>query len=163
MSFDVINGSSDYVIMPERNGRLNHILELLIDTRVSGKKFHPPFRLVDNVNGELRAMMNIFYFVLFYGTFLWIVGFHRAFIPDGTHYDMPLVYSTEEGEFNVIKWGFLQQNAFDALKKAIVMQPILRMADLSNIVLYLIPQLFVISHRPLWFALAWGSISLTLL
>ena len=157
MSFDVINGSSDYVIMPERNGRLNHISELLIDTQVSGKKFHPPFRLVDNVNGELRAMMNIFYFLLFYSTFLWIVGFHRAFIPDGTHYDMPLVYSTEEGEFNEIKWGFLQQNAFDALKKALVMQPILRMADLSNIVLYLIPQLFVISHRPLWFALAWGS------
>ena len=30
VSFDDINDSSDYVIMPERNGRLNHISLLLI-------------------------------------------------------------------------------------------------------------------------------------
>ena len=60
VSFDVINDSSDYVIMPERNGRLNHISELLIDTQVSGKTYHPPFRLFDKVKGELRAMMNIY-------------------------------------------------------------------------------------------------------
>ena len=74
VSFDVINDSSDYVIMPERNGRLNHISELLIYTQVSGKKYHPPFRLFDNVKGELRAMMNICYFVLFYSTFFMNCG-----------------------------------------------------------------------------------------
>ena len=102
MSFDVINDSGDNVIMPERNGRLNHISELLIYTQVSGKKYHPPFRLFDNVKGELRAVMNIFYFVFFSIAcfLLWIVGFHGAFIPNGTQYDMPLVYPTEEGEFN---------------------------------------------------------------
>ena len=69
VSFEVLNESSDYVIMPESNGRLNHSLELLIDTQVSRKKFHPPFRLFDKVKGELRAVMNLFYFVLFYSTF----------------------------------------------------------------------------------------------
>ena len=131
-SFDVIDDSSDCVIMPERNGRLNHILELLIDTQVSRKKFHPPFRLFDKVKGELRAVMNLFYFVLFYSMVLWIVGFHRVFIPNGTHCEMPLVYPTEEGKFNKVRLGDAQQNAFDALKKALVMQPILRMADLSQ-------------------------------
>ena len=45
---------------------------------------------------------------------------------------MPLVYPTEKGKFIEIKWVSLQQNAFDALKKVLVMQPILRMADLSH-------------------------------
>ena len=76
--------------------------------------------------------MNLFYFVLFYSTFLWIVGFQRAFTPNGTQCDMPLVYPTKEGKCNKIRWGDTQQNAFDALKKALVMQPILRMADLSQ-------------------------------
>ena len=84
VSFDVKDDYSDYLIMPERNRRLNYILELLIYTQVSGKKFHPPFRLFDNVKGELRAVMNIFYFVLFSSTFSWIVGFQRAFIKNGT-------------------------------------------------------------------------------
>ena len=68
--------------------------------------------------------------------FLWIVGFHTAFIPNGKHCDMPLVmpmvYPMKEGEFYEIKWVSLQQNAFDAFKKALVMQPILRIADLSQ-------------------------------
>ena len=129
VSFEVIN---DYVMMPEMNGRLNNILESLIYTQVSGKKFHFPLRLFDNVKGELMAVMNIFYFVLFYSTFLWIVGFHRAFILNGKQCVMPLVYPTEEGQVNEITWFSLQQNAFDALKKALVMQTILRMADLSQ-------------------------------
>ena len=132
VSFDVIDGSSDYVMMPEKNGRLNLILELLIDTQVSRKKFHPPFRLFDKVKGEFMAVMNLFYFVLFYSTFLWIVVFHRAFIPNSTHRDMPLGYQREEGKFNKVRRGDTQQNAFDALKKALVMQPILRKADLSQ-------------------------------
>ena len=130
VSFDVRDDSSDYVIMPERNGRLNHILELLIDTQVSRKKLHPPFRLFDNVKGELRAMINIFNFVLFFSMFLWIMGCHRAFIPIGTQCDMPLVYPMEEGKFNKVKWGDTLQNAFCDIKKDLVMQPILRMADL---------------------------------
>ena len=81
VSFDVIYDSSDNVIMPERNGRLNHILELLIDTLVSGKKFHPPFRLFGKVKGELRAGMNLFYLVLIYSTFLWIMGFIELLFP----------------------------------------------------------------------------------
>ena len=95
MSFEVIN---DYEMMQEMNGRLNNILELLIYTQVSGNKFFPPFTLFDNVKGELRAVMNIFYFVLLYSTFLWIVGFHRAFILNGTQCVMPLVYPTEQGK-----------------------------------------------------------------
>ena len=87
--------SSDYVLMTERNGKLNHISEWMIDTQVSGKWYHPPFRVFDNVKGELSAMMNIFYFVLFYSSFLWIVEFHRAFFPSGTQYGMRLVYSME--------------------------------------------------------------------
>ena len=126
--FDVIDDSRDYVIMQERNGILNHILELLSDTQVSIKKFHHIFRLFDKVKGELTAVMNLFYFVLFYITFLWIVGFKKAFIPNSPQCDMPLVYPTEEGEFIEIKWVSLQKNAFEAL----VMQSILRMANLSQ-------------------------------
>ena len=77
-------------------------------------------------------MINIFNFELFYSMFIWIVGFYIAFIPNGTRCDMPLVYPTEKGKFIEIKWVSLQQNAFDALKKVLVMQPILRMADLSH-------------------------------
>ena len=58
------------------------------------------------------AEKNIFYFLLFYNTILWIMGFHGAFIPSGTQCDIALVYPTEEGEFYEIKWVSLQQNAF---------------------------------------------------
>ena len=69
VSLNVMKNSSNYVIMPERKGKLTHGSELLIYTQVSGKKCHPPIRLFDNVKGELRAMMDIFYFVLFFSTF----------------------------------------------------------------------------------------------
>ena len=105
VSFDVIYDSSDNVIMPERNGRLNHILELLIDTQVSGKKFHPPFRLFGKVKGELRAGMNLFYFVLIYSTFLLIMGLYRAFIPNFSQIAVPLTNLTKKDEANKVRWG----------------------------------------------------------
>ena len=81
VSLDVINDSSDYVMMSEKNGRLSQVSELVIYTQVSGKKYHPTFRLFDNVKGELRAVMNIFYFVLFYSMFYRFWGFIELLSP----------------------------------------------------------------------------------
>ena len=37
VSLNVVNDSSDYVMMPEKNGRLHQVSEMLIFTQVSGK------------------------------------------------------------------------------------------------------------------------------
>ena len=62
MSYNVINDSSDYTIQSESNVKLEHGIELLTYTPVSGKNYHndSPFRLLDKVKGELRAMIDIF-------------------------------------------------------------------------------------------------------
>ena len=60
------------------------------------------------------------------------MGFYRSFIPNFSQIAAPLTELTKKGEANKVRWGETQQNAFDALKKALVMQPILRMVDLSQ-------------------------------
>ena len=65
-------------------------------------------------------------------SFLGLEGFYRAFIPNFSQIAAPLMDLTKKGKANKVRWGDPQQNASDALKKALVMQPILRMADLSQ-------------------------------
>ena len=60
------------------------------------------------------------------------MGFYGAFIPIFLQIAAPLTDQTKKGEANKVRWGETQQNAFDALKKALVMRPILRMSDLSQ-------------------------------
>ena len=41
VSLDVINDTSDYVMMPEKNGISSQVAELLIYTQVSGRSIIP--------------------------------------------------------------------------------------------------------------------------
>ena len=60
------------------------------------------------------------------------MGFYRAFIPNFSQIAVPLMDLTKKKKANKVRWGETQQNTFDALKKALVMQPILRMVNLSQ-------------------------------
>ena len=60
VSYNVIDDLNDCIIQSMSNGELEHGTELLKYTPVIDKKYHSPFRLFDNVKGELRAMMDIF-------------------------------------------------------------------------------------------------------
>ena len=55
-------------------------------------------------------------------SFLGLVGFYRAFILNFSQITAPLTDLTKKGEANKVRWGETLQNAFDALKKALVMQ-----------------------------------------
>ena len=65
-------------------------------------------------------------------SFLGLVGFYRSFIPNFSHIAAPLSELTKKGESNKVRWDEPQQKAFDSLKKALTIQPILKMADLSK-------------------------------
>ena len=65
-------------------------------------------------------------------SFLGLVGFYRCFIPNFSHIVAPLTELTKKGESNKVHWDEPQQRAFDSLKKALTVQPILKMADLSK-------------------------------
>ena len=64
-------------------------------------------------------------------SFLGLVGFYRSFIPNFSHIAAPLTELTKKGESNKVHWDEPQQRAFDSLK-ALTVQPILKMADLSK-------------------------------
>ena len=59
-------------------------------------------------------------------SFLGLVGFYISFIPNFS------AELTKKGESNKVHWDEPQQRAFDSLKKALTVQPILKMADLSK-------------------------------
>ena len=61
-----------------------------------------------------------------------LVGFYRSFIPNFSHIAAPLTELTKKGESNKVHWDEPQQKAFNSLKKALTVQPILKMADLSK-------------------------------
>ena len=65
-------------------------------------------------------------------SFLGFVGFYRSCIPNFSHIAAPLSELTKKGESNKVRWDEPQQKAFDSLKKALTIQPILKMADLSK-------------------------------
>ena len=60
------------------------------------------------------------------------VAIYRAFIPNFSQIAVPLTDLTRKGEANKVSWEDTQKNAFDALKKTLVRQPILQMANLSQ-------------------------------
>ena len=64
-------------------------------------------------------------------SFLGLVGFYRSFIPNFSHIAAPLTELTKKGESIKVHWGEPQQRALDTLK-ALTVQPILKMADLSK-------------------------------
>ena len=65
-------------------------------------------------------------------SFFGLIGFYRSFISNFSHIATPLSELTKEGESNKVRWDEPQQKAFDSLKQALTMQPILKMADLSK-------------------------------
>ena len=66
-------------------------------------------------------------------SFLGLVAFYRAFIPNFWQIAAPLTDLMKNGEANKVRWEETQQKPFDSLTKALVMQPLLRMADLSQL------------------------------
>ena len=59
-------------------------------------------------------------------SFLGLVGFYRSFIPNFSHIAASLSELTKKGESNKVRWDKPQQKAFDSLKKALTIQPILK-------------------------------------
>ena len=62
---------------------------------------------------------------------LGFVGF-RSFIPNVSHIAAPLMELKTKGKSNKVHWDEPQQKAFDSLKKALTVQSIPIMADLSK-------------------------------
>ena len=65
-------------------------------------------------------------------SFLGLVGFYRSFIPNFSHIVAPLTELRKKGESNKVYCDEPQQKAFHSLKKALTVQLILKMADLSK-------------------------------
>ena len=66
-------------------------------------------------------------------SFLGLVGFYRSFIEHFSEIAAPLTELTRKGQKNhEIQWGEPQEQAFNQLRKALVNQPILKMADVSQ-------------------------------
>lgn len=64
-------------------------------------------------------------------SFLGLIGFYRRFVPNFSHVAAALTDATKKGQPNKVKWGDAQENAFRALKKALVSNPILKLPDFS--------------------------------
>ena len=66
-------------------------------------------------------------------SFLGLVGFYRAFIQNFAEIAAPLTELTKKGQRNnEVKWEEAQEKAFEQLRKALINQRILKMADLSK-------------------------------
>ena len=66
-------------------------------------------------------------------TFLGLEGFYRAFIEHFSEIAATLTELTRNGQRNhELQWGAPQEQAFNKLRKALVNQPILKMADVSQ-------------------------------
>ena len=66
-------------------------------------------------------------------SFLGLVGFYRAFIQNFAEIAAPLTELTKKVQRNnEVKWDEAREKAFGQLRKALINQPILKMADLSK-------------------------------
>jgi hypothetical protein len=65
-------------------------------------------------------------------SFLGLVGYYRAFVPNFAALAVPLTDLTSKGSPNQLLWGESQQKAFVALKRYVCNPPVLRLPDLRK-------------------------------
>lgn len=65
-------------------------------------------------------------------SFLGLVGFYRKFIPNFSAVAAPLTDLTKKGLSNKVVWGEAQENAFTALKSALMVTPVLKLPNLNE-------------------------------
>jgi hypothetical protein len=65
-------------------------------------------------------------------SFLGLVNFYRRFIPNCAHISLPLTDLTRKFAPNKIHWTESQELAFQGLKKALTLSPILKLPDITE-------------------------------
>ena len=65
-------------------------------------------------------------------SFLGLVGYYRAYIPNFAAIATPLTDLTKKGHPNVVVWGEVEERAFQNLKKAVTKDPILKVPDFTK-------------------------------
>ena len=64
--------------------------------------------------------------------FIGLVGFYRKFIPNFSVIAAPLTDLMRKGQPTRVKWTEIQEHAFNSLKKALTMSPILKLPNVSE-------------------------------
>ena len=65
-------------------------------------------------------------------SFLGLTGYYRDFVPNYATLAYPLTSLTKKGQPNRVKWGKDQDEAYDALKRAITTRPILHIPNMHR-------------------------------
>jgi hypothetical protein len=65
-------------------------------------------------------------------SFLGLVGYYRAFVPNFAAIAVPLTDLTRKGSPNSLDWGEAHARAFESLKRYVANPPILRLPDVSK-------------------------------
>jgi hypothetical protein len=65
-------------------------------------------------------------------SFLGLVGFYRRFIPNFSAIAAPLSDLTKKGQPNKVTWKESQENAFIALRSALMVTPVLKLPNLND-------------------------------
>ena len=65
-------------------------------------------------------------------SFLGLVGYYRAFVPNFAAIAVPLTDLTQKGKPDKLVWTDVQEQAFQTLKRHVCVQPVLRLPDISK-------------------------------
>ena len=65
-------------------------------------------------------------------SFLELVGFYRAYVPNFSALAVPLTDLAKKGSPNVLQWSDTQQRAFETLKSLVCNPPVLKLPDVSK-------------------------------
>jgi len=65
-------------------------------------------------------------------SFLRLVGFYRAYVPNSAAIAVPLTDLTKKGLPNVLQWSDVHERAFSTLKRCVCNPPVLQLPDVTK-------------------------------
>ena len=66
-------------------------------------------------------------------SFIGLVSYYRAFIPNCSEIAVPLTDLTRKGQPTKVKWGEAQERSYQTLKSLLEKPPILQLPDMSKV------------------------------